>query len=393
MDVQLHATTRRLKVLAYEPRPTWATSFLRRALERDPAFDVSALVRPSRGLEVRAGSAPTPITADTLEPFDVVLAGAPEELSRTEVDALRLFARRRGGTLVFLPDRRPSGRYLELVPAQSFEERLSDTGVALHAGVRTELRASELAIPVQPSPGFQILAAANDGGSARGVVVSWPLGAGRIVFSGALDAWRFRGASDDGFGRFWRSEVAAAALIAPQKLDVSVVPAVVRPGDDVRIHARLRQTEFGTGSEPDAVAIPMLSARLVGSDGAVHPARLWPQAEPGTFEVHVRAPSAGRYDVQVKALDGTSADRVLSVAPDATVARAPDDEGLRLVASATGGVSTTVRDLEPLERHLRALPKRKRSYTHWPARSPWFMLAFVMTLGAEWVVRRRAGWR
>jgi hypothetical protein len=137
----------------------------------------------------------------------------------------------------------------------------------------------------------------------------------------------------------------------------------------------------------------MLSARLVGSDGTVHPARLWPRAEPGAFEAHVRAPSAGRYDVQVKASDGTSADRVLSVAPDASVARAPDDEGLRLVASATGGVSTTVRDLEPLEQHLRSLPKGKRSYTHWPARSAWFMLAFVVTLGAEWVVRRRAGWR
>jgi hypothetical protein len=127
------------------------------------------------------------------------------------------------GRWCFFPIAGPRAAF-ELVPARSFDERLSDTGVAVHAGVRTELRASELAMPVEPSPGFQILASANDGGSARGVVVSWPMGAGRIVFSGALDAWRFRGESQEGFDRFWRSEIAAAALMAPPKLDVSVVP-------------------------------------------------------------------------------------------------------------------------------------------------------------------------
>src|SRR5262245_6087160 len=46
---------RRLKVLVHEPRPSWTAAFVRRALEDDPDFEVAALARVSKGLEVRAG--------------------------------------------------------------------------------------------------------------------------------------------------------------------------------------------------------------------------------------------------------------------------------------------------------------------------------------------------
>jgi hypothetical protein len=365
-------------------------AFLRRALERDAAFEVSALARTSRGLEVRTGSAPSAIVEQTLEPFDVVLVGAPDELSSAEVDALRIFARRRGGTAVFRPDRRPSGRYLDLVPARSFEERLSDSAVGLSTVAGIEMQASELAIPVEPAPGFQVLASTIDKGTVRDVVVSWPLGAGRSVLAGALDAWRFRGEKQAGFDRFWRSEIAAAALNAPRRLEVSVVPAIARSGEDVTIQARLRQTEFNSGSE--SIAIPMLSARLVSSDGTVYPVRLWPLAETGSFEAQVRPASVGRYLLQVTTPDGASSDRALTVTVDARSSRPPDEEGLRLVASATGGVTASAGDLAPLVRYLRGLPRGKSSQTIWLARSPWFILAFAMVLGAEWAIRRRAGW-
>jgi hypothetical protein len=179
-------------------------------------------------------------------------------------------------------------------------------------------------------------------------------------------------------------------LNAPRRLEVSVVPAIARPGEEVTIHARLRQTEFNSGSE--SIAIPVLSARLVSSDGSVYPVRLWPLAETGSFEAQVRAASVGRYLVQVTTPDGASSDRALTVAGDARSSRPPDEEGLRLVASATGGVTASAGDLAPLVRYLRGLPRGKSSQTIWPARSPWFILAFAMVLGAEWAIRRRAGW-
>ena len=108
------ASGQRLKVLVHEPRPSWNVTFVRRAIEEDPSFEVSTLVQASRGLAVRAGSPPATLTADALNAFDVVLIGAPEELRASEVEALRTFARRRGGAVVLLPDRRPSGRYLDI---------------------------------------------------------------------------------------------------------------------------------------------------------------------------------------------------------------------------------------------------------------------------------------
>ncbi len=73
----------------HEPRPSWNATFVRRALEQDPSFDVSTLVQASKGLEVRAGTPPAALTADALSAFEAVVVGAPEELRASEVEALQ----------------------------------------------------------------------------------------------------------------------------------------------------------------------------------------------------------------------------------------------------------------------------------------------------------------
>ncbi len=132
-DVRLVATGRQLKVLVHEPRPSWNAIFVRRALEEDPTFNVSSRAQASRGLEVSAGNAPAALTAEALSGFDVVVVGAPEDLRASEVEALRSFARRRGGGVVLLPDKRPTGSYLGLLPAPQFDEVLVDSAVELSA--------------------------------------------------------------------------------------------------------------------------------------------------------------------------------------------------------------------------------------------------------------------
>ena len=101
VDLRLAVSERRLSVLVHEPRPSWNAAFVRRSLEQDPSFEVSTIVQAtslSGGLAVRAGSPPAALTAAALSPFDVVLIGAPEELRQSELDALRTFARIRGGS-------------------------------------------------------------------------------------------------------------------------------------------------------------------------------------------------------------------------------------------------------------------------------------------------------
>ena len=198
-DLAIVATARTLRVAAFEPRPSWAAAFVRRALEADPVFDVSSLTRPSRGVEVRAATFPHGLTRPALAPFDAVLAGAPEELSAAEVDALDAFAQERGGAVILLPDRRPSGPYVRLFPSARFEEALLEKPIVVQAQGRAAFSASEFALPHDLEAGGVAIASAAWRGGERAVVASWPRGAGRVIVSGALDAWRYRAGNEDGF--------------------------------------------------------------------------------------------------------------------------------------------------------------------------------------------------
>jgi hypothetical protein len=391
-DLRLVASGERLEVLVYEPRPSWNATFVRRALEEDPTFDVSAVVRASKGLEVRAGTPPPALTADALNPFAAVLVGAPEELSASEVEALRAFARRRGGAVVLLPDRRPSGRFLDLIRAPQFDEVLLETAVELVSAAGPRVRASELAVLRADVPGSDVLASYDSGKGPRPIVIDWPTGAGRVVFSGALDAWRTRAAADDGFARFWRVRVAEAALAAPARLEVSVRPGVPRPAEPVTIRVRIRQTEFEEA--PGRTRVPAVQARLVAPDGTERPIRLWPAAEPGVFEGSFTGPAPGTYDLQVRSSTGATVDEVVHVAAEARHplgALDETDQALRLIATSTGGVSVDATDLTPLERHLRSLQSGEVARTIRPARSLAVLTLFVTLLCAEWTIRRRRG--
>jgi hypothetical protein len=384
VDLRATAIGRRLKVLAHEPRPSWMTAFVRRALEDDAIFDVASLVRSSRSLSVRGGSPPPALTADALSAFDVVLVGAPEDLRAGEIEALRWFARTRGGTVVLLPDRRPSGPYLQLTPATSFEEMLVDAPLELKTVSGATFPASELAIPRDGLRAADTLASLVSQQTSKPVIVAWPAGIGTIVFSGALDAWRYRATAGEGFARFWRTRIAEAALAAPPRVQVAVTPEIARPGEDVIVRARLRPTELAT-------SVPAVRAIAVGPHHQQEDVRLWPTAEAGVFEGRLRAPALGTIDVQVTADNGAVGDDILTVVADA---RHPEDdapESLALVAASTGGVAVNAADLGPLERYLRGLPSASVAQTYHPSRSLWFVVTFAGLCCSEWALRRRRG--
>jgi hypothetical protein len=391
VDLRARTRSRRLKVLSHEPRASWAAAFVRRALEENHAFEASAHVQVSRGLNVIAGGAPATLTPEAIAPFEVILTGAPEELRPEDVRALRDFAERRGGTVVLLPDRRPSGEYLTLMPPLRFEETLVDKPIDLSGGGRVWLRATELSLPRGDLRAAEALVSATVEGVAHPAVISWRLGAGRVVLSGALDAWRFRADVDQDFARFWTTRIAEAALTAPPPLSVSVTPSFAAPGEPLTIMARLRRTEMDESA--GRTHTPAMSARLLSKDGAAAPLRLWPTAERGAFEAVLQAPRPGDYTVEA-ASGSLVAEDVLTVAADlkrVTPTDAALDDEARLIATATGGVVVSVDAVTVLEDHLRSLARGRREVRLYPARSPWFAAAFVALLCLEWTLRRRRG--
>ena len=389
-DVAVPAVRGPVRVLVIEAAVTWPAVFVRRALEGEPAIAVSSLQRAAKAVATRAGDPPAALTRDTLARFEAIVVGGPDELRAADLDAIKWFVEDRGGVAVFVPDRAPSGRYVDLVGTGGFAPRVLETPVRLGS----DLRASELLVARQLPPASTVLAADNN----DPVVFSARRGAGAVAFSGALDAWRHRGdaaeavatgtpAEDDPFGRFWRGWLVATAAAVPPSLDLSATPAILRPGERTTLVVRVRDVPAG-----DAIAMPPVTARVVGPETKIdEPVRVWPTAEPGVYEGEWRARRPGPYNVTVSAGD-LRGDAAVTVAAHAEHGSSADPEGLALVTSASGGRVFPIDNVPALVAAMQeAHPSRRVVRATHPMRSPWWLVPFAGLLCAEWAVRRKRG--
>jgi hypothetical protein len=383
VDVLAMAEPRQGRIAVIEPRPSWPAGFVRRELENDPAFRVASNLRTSTDVATHAGESPRAVTLDQLLPFEVVIAGAPEELRAAEVDALRRFADLRGGTVVLLPDRRPSGAYTELLPGTAAEQLLAEPRLLEPAGIP----ASEI-VSVPQAAGVRPLASLN----GAPVIFSWPLGGGRLLFSGALDAWRYRADPRSRAREFWRDAIMTAALAAPPRVRLEVEPAVVRSGRTVRVVARVRPTEL-TAAEGDREGVSFaIEAHVTDPRGRDDIVRLHPTMSNGTLEGSIATSLPGVYGVTVSLANGARSQTTF-VADDGAFALSDSGDVLERVPELTGGVVAASSDLSPLVRHLSEMPRPSRRVVAHPMRSAWWMVVFAAALCAEWTLRRRSGLR
>ncbi len=391
-----------LRTLVVEAPVTWPAVFVRRALEGESAFSVSSLQRAGKSVATRTGGPPpgngdsprfqrqktgtvpvSALTRSALVPFEVAIIGGPDNLSPADLEALQWFVEARGGVVIFVPAQRPSGQYRSLMGGDMFDPRALEAPVPLGA----ELSASEFVVPRELPPWSSAFAADPQGNP---VVFSLRRGAGAVVFSGALDAWRHRGQDEEAFARFWRRVVATSAVSVPPAVDVELTPALARPNERVTITVRVRDTELSSGA--DRMEPPSLEARAVGpqtkTDEAV---RLWPTAEPGVFIGEWRAREAGDYNVSVSAgvLRG---DAAIHVASDIVAASPLQSDDLALLARASGGRVFPAARLSDLTAALKAAyPARPVVYSVRIMRSPWWCVPFAALLCVEWTLRRRRG--
>jgi hypothetical protein len=371
----------RFRILVVESRPSWATAFVRRALEGDPRFEVSGVSASAPQAFIKSG--PSPALPDDLRLFDAILVGGLDRLSSANLATFERFTRDRGGVLVLLPDATiPAAVSQRLLPGIAWRETLLERPAALDISDAPKIEASELLEAIDLPAGADVFARAAS--SHLPVMWSVPSGDGRILVSGAMDAWRYRGGIGAPFERFWRSVVSGAALAARPAIDVTLIPERAAPGDRVSVVARVRALEreqFG-----DRLAI---SARI----GAA-PIRLWPDSAIGTFKgsfiVDARA-NATTQRVTATIGDGTSGFARLTIDPQATARQLPP---LSWLASTRRGMDVKPSEMDALARHLRqAIAADSAAAPRHPMRSAIWFVPFAACLSLEWWLRRRRGAR
>lgn len=396
-DLVIDIREQRWAVLFFDPRPSWQSTFVRRAVERDPRFVVTSRVLTSRSLSTDAGRPPATLDDFAIVSlFDAIVVGAPDALGDRDVAGLDAYLRRRGGTVVLLLDQRGTGPYQRLAGVREWAGTSSSAGISV-IPIGTDsagLRASEIAWPRVIPAGARQLARSrfigSDSGASHPVFWRSAVGAGQLIVSGALDAWRYRDPAVSAFDSFWRTAIAAAADAAVPPVTISLGNSMLAPDERTGISVTLRDASLATVARNRGVRATV-AASLETPEGRV-PIRLWPDGPVGTFRGSFRAPGArGTYRVVV-AGDGSRADVPIIVAPSISRPIADDSELVSAWAGSRGGTSVPATRLEQLtpalERALRPAPRRE---TWYPMRSAWWIIPFTVALGVEWLWRRRRG--
>lgn len=381
-DVLVPAVRGPVRILIVEAAVTWPALFVRRALEGEGAFSIASTQRASKAAVTRAGAPPPALTRDSVAGYEVVVVGGPGNLRGSDLAILEWFVEQRGGVVVFVPDERPSGAWLTMTGVGAFDLAALADPVRLDGG----LLASELAIPRGLPPAATVL---GSDPQRRPVVFVARRGAGAVIVSGALDAWRHRAAGEEAFARFWRQTIATAAVGVPAPIQVSVEPAIARPGDPVTVEVRLRDTELSPGADRVAVSLDVRAVNpQAKSDVSV---RLWPTAEPGVFSGRWHAAQAGTYDITAS-VNGSRADATLMAAADAAPSHPPASDALGLRARVSGGRAYTAARLDEMIAALKSsYPSAWVTRRLHPMRSAWWCVPFAALLCIEWAFRRKRG--
>ena len=406
-DVLVDVRENRWSVLFFDRRPSWMSTFVRRALEHDPRFAVTSRVitstnvsretgRPPAGLDVIAGTSR----------FDAVVIGAPDALTARDVDGMASLLRTTGSSVLVLADHAATGPADVLLDYGGWRTRafrspalLSASTIADRTGEPPLLKGLAFGVPRQLPRGAVPLAMLRDtatsasrtSGADSGVVMSaptiiWrvPVGLGQLVVSGAFDAWRFRDSSQSRFDATWRDLIGELANQRQMALELRLSRSLTLPRAVTTVEVTPRDTANATPivatiRPTDASTDSVVSLSLEAGTSGVWQATMRAPEKPGQYEV-----------LAVQGLDSVRSPLVVA----ARVARDADDNPMLLAAwAASRGGQVIARDsVASLSRVLEGVLRPVPRITEWhPMRSPWWIVPFALALAAEWWMRRRRG--
>jgi hypothetical protein len=431
----IEVVERKIRVLLVDAEPRWEFRFIRNVFERDPAVTLSVcLLRPGIGpIKGEGYLAALPTQKQELGELDVVILGdlAREQMADEFLKELVDYVKIRGGALIVIAGRRQRCRGLIGTPLADILPVTLDGGGGGDARgeqFRVELTqegASHLATRLSPDPEEneslwsrlpEVRWSAGVGGLARGatalvvhpyrlagasklpLVAVQQVGAGKVMFLGLEETWRWRREVGDKFHyRFWAQTI--RWMVKRQFAE-----------GDPRARLSIDRTECDVG-EPVEV-----EAYCLGPDGfPLDNARVWLKIESeggssqriamapaprgwGTYRVVFKPEKAGKY--LMRPIVSTYGEEPLASSVTLTATRADlekrflgqDENSLLSIAQASGGQYLRVDDSDRLPSLLAAKIARKpKTEGFCPCRHWAWYSAIAALLGVAWLVRKRSG--
>lgn len=383
-EVAVEVTGRVWRVLVFDGRPTYASTFVRRALEADPRFEVVARSVTGRATAVQSGAAPPSLgDATALSAFDLVIVGAPDTLGSTEAAVLERYLRERQGAVVVLPEGSTGVLVPQLTGIAAWRDERRSEAVRIEAA-DSAWTASEFVWPARWPALVTPVTRPASGGTADPPVWQMPIGGGRLVVSSAIDGWRSRADEASGYSAFWRLTAATAASATPSLVQVRLDERLVVPGATVAV-----DVQDLTSGDP--------TAQLVDATGMVSPVRLWPGVSGRQWQGVFRAPDVpGRYRLTVTSRSGSASGTAEFLVDDvARMRSAGEGNGLASIAADSHrGATLTADALAALPARLAGALTPVTAPQRWyPMRSVWWLAPFALAASGEWWLRRRRGLR
>ncbi len=430
-SLRLRAVTQRRRILLLDGRPRWETRYLRNMFERDEQWEVSTVIAGTAVGEpgfVRGNKAGQfPNDPALLQNFDLIIFGEiPRAIFKgDELQWIKDFVANRGGAVVFIDGARQRLKeYADTPVAPLFPVEWKGAGVreGITKVALTERAAGQAAFALAadksqnaevwshlPPPhwlsgatalaGAEVLVEAEAGGQKIPAVVARAFGAGKVLYQGFDDSWRWRfEVADQYHVKYWNqvgnwiAEIPFAVRDKFVSLDAGGI--TYRPGESAEIRVRLCDGEGKpvTNTGVDAVLSrdgkKVATIRLAPDDntGGLFRGKT-AGLEPGSYEVSVQSAAIAERDAKAR----TEFKVELRETGELTQLSLNEDL-LRQMSAVTGGEYLREENIDRLVELLAPMSQGRvveSDTVLW--QSWWWFVPIVLLLTVEWIVRKRVG--
>jgi uncharacterized membrane protein len=430
-SLRLSAITQKPKVLVMDGRPRWEYRYLRNLFERDDRWDLNTLLSAGGG-EVKPWVRGNligqfPGSREALFSYQLIVFGdiPRNQLKPEELTWIREFVEHGGGGLILVDGRQeqigvydptPLGPLLPVtwkglpLGERPVQFRLKATGSALSAisltsdplenrRLWTSLPGPHWVSPAEALPGSEVLIEATAQDRTVPALVFRRYGAGRVLYAGYDESWRWRyNVADLYHTRFW-NQVAKWMMDAPYPVQDKFVSldagkAQYQNGEAPDIRVRIRDAQGKLLIQAEAEAIVFRDGKRAATIpltpdnnfGGTYRARI-PNLPEGGYEVRIGVKGLPENELRAK----TSFAIGLQGAGE--LAQIHCDEGLlRQIAAQSGGQFFREEEIKTLVERLKPLSQGRvveSDTALW--QSFWWFVPVILLLAIEWFLRKRAG--